>query len=580
MTTPTLTKMQINKLLSLITAKPLLALATLLSPSMAMAEGIEHQGDRYIINVDELDLCGDETLYELLLMCPDLLVDQSGATATSTLLGNWAVRIDNLNIPMNQETVLEQLKACDIQQVKICNYPAVMKGRGGLGTVIDVKLRRRPNGTDGKVALEGDTYGEIGGYTHAFVQRDNMQLLAAGQGAWGREKSGGVTSHELQGDAYAHLNWDMTSKDNLVVMLGQQFAGEGVVKNPWEYDRTASIGVVYTRSLSDNGAYALLQANADYSTNKPNSGWTHSTNPLGIVELGFPMFRRAIYVTAGIEAGYSAQQHQTLDITDKSRYDDIYAQVDWSVGRFTFSVGDRIRAISYWLKSYADADYWEHTTSNHAYHVMAMYKFDKAHSVKGTFARRYYNPSESDFFDEGIIGTSAQPYTSDFIKYKAYQSELDYTYTTKDLIIGAQVKNVRQDIINGHDNTLGAGVTGWFHCGPLRTSAGVHYYHQKSSLDGGPSEYKNYVVVKLAPSLELPADFRFSSTVLYSSRKLYDYSWYAYNGAYDENRGNVYVGVSLEKELGEHWELEGCFHNIASQRMGHRGATVGVTYYW
>jgi hypothetical protein len=70
------------------------------------AEAIEHRGDRYVIHVDELDLDGDESLMEVLMLCPEF-VSWDG----TDVLSMYAIRIDNININIDREAFLYHTKA-------------------------------------------------------------------------------------------------------------------------------------------------------------------------------------------------------------------------------------------------------------------------------------------------------------------------------------------------------------------------------------------------------------------------------------------------------------------------------------
>ena len=92
-------------------------LSMLLNGTMCYAqnEPITQQGDRYIINVQDMDLNGDETLYDILLTCPDVIsLDGKNVIrneAFASMYGKIAIRIDNVEYGLDQETLLHTLRA-------------------------------------------------------------------------------------------------------------------------------------------------------------------------------------------------------------------------------------------------------------------------------------------------------------------------------------------------------------------------------------------------------------------------------------------------------------------------------------
>ena len=67
--------------------------------TMSHAAVIEHQGDRYIIHVAEMELNGEESLLDVLQLCPDFMTLDGNNLLSgdpfSSLYGKYAIRIDN-----------------------------------------------------------------------------------------------------------------------------------------------------------------------------------------------------------------------------------------------------------------------------------------------------------------------------------------------------------------------------------------------------------------------------------------------------------------------------------------------------
>ena len=87
--------------------KLLLSLATLCAAVSADAAVVEHIGDRYIINVSEMNLNGEETLMDVLMMCPEVITLDAKTPLTESLYGQYAVRIDKIRHEIDKKTKLK-----------------------------------------------------------------------------------------------------------------------------------------------------------------------------------------------------------------------------------------------------------------------------------------------------------------------------------------------------------------------------------------------------------------------------------------------------------------------------------------
>lgn len=552
-------------------AKAMIALTAFCFAETASAKVIEHIADRYIINVDQMELNGEESLMDILMMVPDVVSIDAKTTNTDEL-GTWAVRIDNVQIGMNAKVFLQNTKAREVKKIKICINPGIMKGCGGLKTVIDINYRKKENGVSGKVALEGDTYGNAELFANATIDRDNLTFRTFVQGELARSKQYGVRENGQEEDVKVHLNWDITGKDNLELFASQNFSREKSTLDPAMFTRYYHFEGVYTRDLGPHGAYALVQGAGDYK-NRSTIGFRYEeTNPYILFEFGFPFISKNLYMTTGIETGFSASTDQINDFTDRSRYEDGYIQLDWNVGKFNFSIGDRFRIENYWFLKPKYAEKFEKTFTNNHFTATAWYNFNDNHTLQATFARRFLSSVQD--IDE------LECQVKDVYKKPAYISEMRYTFQQKNYNIMGIIKNTRQELdelipapgsatgnvlAKGHDNTLMLGVSSFMHFGVLRMTAGVNYFHSRTNFEG-EIDHDNYVNLKLAPQVSVDG-WRFTSTMLYSTKK-----------ATFLRPANFYADLGISKEFNEHWLVEGKFHDIAGQKYGNRAFSLGATY--
>ena len=566
----------------------LIALVFLSFSSIRAAEyskAIEHIGDRYIIHVENLELNGEESLLDVLMMCPDIISFNGTSTISSEnpYLGYFALRINNIDINTDEEIFLKNTKASELKTIKVVVNPGIQKGSGGLKKVIDLNFRTEANGTHGKVAIEGDTKASGEVFGRVVTKTDRAWVLGQVAGKLAYTKN----AHEAVQNANVNVNLDITPKDNLQLQASQVFKRDRADGEAAEYDRLVSLTACYTRSLSDNGAYAMIQIAGDYSTGDKFGIapiCSRSTSPYGLLELGFPLFHKNTYVTAGIETGYSATTHNDYDkyvndlrrYTDSERYEDFYAQVDWSNGQWGVSVGDRFRVRNFWLAQRASSDAWEHTTTNNYATASVWCNINPHHTIQVLGARRFYGV---DYEQMRLTYTAPSPdfakevFTKDVYTNPIYITEARYTYQQSNFNIMALVKNEHQNISEvKKDNVLTTGVSVFVHAGVFRMTVGVNYiweqYQEKPAKDNF-----HWVSLHFAPQLSLKKEWRITANAIYNSRR-------ANEGFSIYREPNFYLDVALSKKFNKHWLVEAKFHDIVDQVVGTRGGTLGATYFF
>ena len=555
----------------------------------ANAAVIEHQGDRYIIHVSEMELNGEESLLDVLQLCPDLITldgnNVLGGDPFATLFGKYALRIDNQEYGLDYATFLHHLKAREIETIKICHNAEVMKGCTNMKRIIDITLRKQADGsTNGRVGLFGDTYGGGKMIASALHQQDKLRILSHVEGNIQRSKIDGISNRYSHEGAKFNLVWVPTSKDNLEVDIFQTYTRNHFAGLSAEYARAYHFQTDYTRTLGENGATVLFtltenhigdngqeSSSVDGNDTQTTKYHNRSDYPWAVVEFAFPLLTKDLWMTAGIEAGLSIEKNCIAQYTNHSNYQDYYAQLDWNLGKWAFMVGDRYRVLNFDLKQLDSQSKHKHTTHDNSYTVSAAFSFTPGNTLQGSFAHRYYDAEFSDFITAGDDENAWEPvYTNNLNRRMAYISELKHTYSRPNLVISSQVQNIHQDLINGHDNRLGIGSTIFWHTGILRLTTGFNYYWEKQSTQ--ENLFSNYAVFKLAPQLSLANGWRITSNLIWSTRR------HEYTLTYAP--ANLYAEVGVYKNFGKHWAMEGRFHDIAGQHMGNRAATIGATYYW
>lgn len=588
---------------SLVKNTRLMCLAGFLGSTLPQmnAAPIEHIGDRYIMHVSEMELTGEESLLDVLMMCPEVIsLDGNniiGGDPFANQYGKFVIRIDNQEYGLDYATLLHHFKAREIESIKVCQNAEVMKGCSSLKKVIDITLRKGENGVSGRVGLFGDTYGGGKGIVSVLSQQDDLRILSHVEGNFQRTSNSDKDAYQNQSsntiNHYSHegakLNvlWTPTSKDILEVDAMQTYTRNHFTHSPAEYVRAYHLQADYTRTLGENGSSILFTLGAEHISDNGRTQeesqtfpyQNHSTYPFAVIEYASPILTKDLWITAGFEGGLSIEKNCIADYINHSNYEDFYVQLDYNIGKWGFMAGERYRIINFRPKQIASISNWEHTTHNHIYSFSAYYTFTPGHTLQGTFCRRIFNPEFGDFVTAGDMEGAWKPtYTTDIRNSLANVMELKYTYSKPNLVVSTSVKNIHQHLIdNNHDNTLGIGTTAFWHTGILRLTAGFNYFWERAETPVEETSlrdtsYHNFAVFKLAPQLTLPDGWRLTSNLIWCT--------YRHTATPAYTPANLYAEVGVYKNIGKHLTLEGRFHDIASQHFGNRAATIGCTYYF
>ena len=565
------------------------------------AAPIEHIGDRYIMHVSEMELTGEESLLDVLMMCPEVIsLDGNniiGGDPFANQYGKFVIRIDNQEYGLDYSTLLHHFKAREIESIKVCQNAEVMKGCSSLKKVIDITLRKGENGVSGRVGLFGDTYGGGKGIVSVLSQQDDLRILSHVEGNFQRTSNSDKDAYQNQSsntiNHYSHegakLNvlWTPTSKDILEVDAMQTYTRNHFTHSPAEYVRAYHLQADYTRTLGENGSSILFTLGAEHISDNGRTQeesqtfpyQNHSTYPFAVVEYATPILTKDLWITAGFEGGLSIEKNCIADYINHSNYEDFYVQLDYNIGKWGFMAGERYRIINFRPKQISSVSNWKHTTRNHIYSFSTYYTFTPGHTLQGTFCRRIFNPEFGDFVTAGDMEGAWKPtYTTDIRNSLANVMELKYTYSKPNLVVSTSMKNIHQHLIdNNHDNTLGIGTTAFWHTGILRLTAGFNYFWERAETPVEETSlrdtsYHNFAVFKLAPQLTLADGWRLTSNLIWCT--------YRHTATPAYTPANLYAEVGVYKNIGKHFTLEGRFHDIASQHFGNRAATIGCTYYF
>ena len=552
-------------------------------------EIVEHQGNHYTIHADALEPDAEMTLLDVLQICPEFMtIDGKSITA------DYVLTIDDISVGGNWESLLQNIKAIELDELHIYNYSTVANGDDGISGEINITFKDAKQ-RNAKIALSGSTYGN--GRMFASYAESGEKLSVRGMlntelryGKGSINDAMNMTSRRGIEKATVFLNWHPTERDKLEFKLVQGYLdqanrfyvdGEPDPEKEMTRERLGEFSAIYERKLNDRGAYLYLEGGLDYMNMTENQLDVQTWAPIWNVEAGFPLFTDHLTVTTGWELNYIDNKTKTID-REQYLYNDLYLQFNYTLGPWILTLGDRLRLIGYWDKYEANLEAgqqeWKHHRNDHALHASVGYKHGR-HFLQGSLARNFYIPSMSDFFHMEEQ-TKLRLYTTDFEDNLFWQVEARYAYQTPKLFASASLLHQwEKDETSGNEQVTGIRTSATWHYGALRLTAGADYFHQH--VDEGTNNEAlndNYYHLKLAPTLTLGAGWRLSSLLLYTSRKKqYDaHPW-------------LYASLKVNKDLGRYCNVFADFHDIAGSPVAltsdlsgyykNRALTIGITIY-
>ena len=552
-------------------------------------ETITFKGDSYVINVDALKPDKEMTLMDVLLTCQEM-VSING----KFLAEYYDLRVDNISMVMDEETILHTLKASEISTIQICVFTSVTKGGDGAGGVIDVYLKEQEEGkTNGKVVLEGSTRGN--GKAYVDVKTRCKNVTVRGYALTNLQYARGPLTdmdgfRERQGveDMHLDVNWDISERDNLKLKVFQTFqdsklqlhddqedAGElALLQRYWA-------GIVsYTRTLNDQDATLTAEGGVDRLNMV--SGGIHEQNTFAyyLTELNIPCFQQALHIMAGWEIDYGNDWTVEVD-RQQMMFNDLYAQLEYNKGPWILTLGDRLRFINYWHRDYNrdDTSLWKHHRSENSYLVSVGYRTGR-HFVQGVLNSDYIVPYIDDFYTDLDDDINRRVYNLNYQTHLITRLEARYSFQKKNFLVSGSFLHTWSDNDPTYDQrSTGVRASVTWRNGPLRLTAGADFYHEyiKGMGEDG-NDHDNYFNLRLLPSLTLPNGFRLSSMLFYNSRR----------SLVTDVHPHLFASVKVSKELGRHCTLSADFHDLAGMpRMSshqannvfhNRALTLGVTF--
>ena len=560
---------------------------------------IEHRPDRVLIFPQRMALVENTSVMDLLMMFPEALnrnfqdIDEK-----------YVVRVENFNYEADQRVFLTTLKAKYVQKIQVCDNPDVMKGSKGInGGVIDINMVRGAMENDIYIGAEIDTKGLSNtpianavygnGKTDVLVTASLADPSMKGEyGSTARCAAKVNTAlnenHNLMYDfaaRYNHNNDDIFSSSNSRY-YGSQIQYDGVFNEAGT-------------ALSISGGWEYYDDGAQSSLIELNKERTREVWQVYIVELWTPI-ANGLELTAGWELDYAntscnylfKNYDKNIIISSDSRTygfesdynlttynNDFYAQLDYTIGPLSLSVGDRIMCYRYKL---GDED-----ISNPYNLIVASATLTPNwhHQIQGSYYRRFNSPDYIDIHNTvrySDLGNTVTMGNKDLDYQPADVYRVMYTYSAKKFwasVIGRYI-DTRDRVVETQGYYLNSPVT-TFTNDPTSYSitnidaAATFAINKTLSFNVGGScfnqkltgENIEYYYARISPIVTLPGNFKINAQAIWCSDKSPEKLI---------TDTDVYAMLAVQKTFGKHLTLAAQWHDILCSDLS--TANFRVTY--
>ena len=269
-----------------------------ISKISAQDEIIEHQGNKYIIHVEQLNPDSEMTLLDVLHICPEFFSSDGKDITTDYLLS-----VDDIMLSVDYKPLLEGIKACELSEVIVCSYGAINNAMDGRTGSIDLQFKEGSKGLDGKLSVSGSTYGNGRVYADMASTGEHVTVRGFAQTSMNYGKTDGlepssIVSRSFVENAMVFVNWRPSDRDELRFKFQQGFGDlkshitDASSQLIWpEFERWGEISGVYERTLNDKEAVLYIETGLGYSNNSNEAYKIRSTVPSLITEFTIPSVR-------------------------------------------------------------------------------------------------------------------------------------------------------------------------------------------------------------------------------------------------------------------------------------------------
>ncbi len=502
---------------------------------------IEVKVDRTMIYPQRMELTGEESLMDILLMMPDLMI-----SGYEDMLDDYNLRIDNVPVNGDVRLVLSQMKAKDIAKIQVCTNTSVAKGTVGTNNVLDINM----------------------------VMPDTVKGFVEGQGGFGKQIDGNGTVNVLYGsqrtDLYAnasyryqqghreyvslHMTNRFDKRNRLLTYLTQQY-----LQLPASTSQKIMGRARYFHTFNDAGTELLVLGGYQYA------GSTLSTDqlPMFVLELNTPLPVKGLSMMAGVEGDYLLTREKDTDRSWHVFNHDIYLQFTYSLPQWRFTVGNRVMFYNYQLADSGIVQKFFDVRNNT--NACIIYVPGNRHQIQLGYYRKYYNPAYlSLFMDDKTIQNEQWAKAKGLLDEKDInQIKLSYAYSRQKLTLQPEASYY---IVEDDENFGEIAASAYWRTQWLTLTGGANLYIAKSKV---------FASLRVAPTAYLPRNWQIGLQVVYYTPKS------PIRGVYGTP---VYGCLSVNKQIGNFLNLGVDWHDMFDSfcsnvaKVNRHAATVKIQY--
>lgn len=554
------------------------------------AEVIEHTSDGYIIHVNEMELSGEESLRDVIMMCPEVFTT-NGRDVTE----DYSIRIFDQIISIDTDEYLDKTKAKHIAELHFYKHTAYFNAFNDAQYVIDVTYRDdQPSYAE--ATLQASSRGSAKAFLDLSQKVKDFTIWSQVEGsleysAIHPEIGERMSAHSTTEAVRLGTQWTPSEKDKVNFNFSHFYDYSRI--RQWELNQKFGYWAIfgsYERQLHDNGMYIYFEGLGEWSNNRityEDEGNVYDENgpsvssqraPVSYIlaEFSTPLGTEKLWFTAGFERGWGNTRDMIADDDKRWRYTDGYFQFEYKTSRLGLTFADRISYMPVWRHNAFTGDSFCENETHHNLVASARVNLNSKHSINAIFSRKHNAILEDDDIallpDLGHLNGLIAFFVGTFSNIALNQLELRHTFQNKKFILMSHITNSHY---HDYENKLSVGTSATYSWPWLRLVAAASFTHLKQTYESilFPTydfNYANYFNLRLVPQFTLPHGWYLTSTMIYNSR---------ISGFYDiDNPATFYLAMRASKRFNEHWNVYADFTNIAQQRLGNRNFAVGGTY--
>jgi len=264
---------------------------------------IEETPGKKKLNVAALDVQPTTTLSDLLVLFPELLTREG-----EVRLMNYDIQINGISTGVSGQNILYHLLAQDIDNISVKESPSMTEQVQGQGAVIDVIMKKLPEGLSGNVALAASTIMDVKPSVTINYSKNNFSLRSSvllnynhpfyNVSSESHDSVDGehlITQHDTTNTHSGYelvrfqLDWKPTERGTLKAWLWESFTK----KNEEIFTNDATPLIYKNKSSQDIGRFSmsagaeykhqfdksLLTTKLSYSSNPFRDGFENQTYP-------------------------------------------------------------------------------------------------------------------------------------------------------------------------------------------------------------------------------------------------------------------------------------------------------------